>query len=146
MKQIDYVEQWMRVSLRDDSKVDYLRALLCQTFWFPVDYHPELGDPFEPGLNDVIPFWIGENEEEMFIPIFSSAELMWIEMKRFDHRHSRARMQGGDLMRALSRMSYTVIINPGAKVSSTWSKMAVREIASALARGKKRSARIQRRV
>jgi hypothetical protein len=71
MKEVDYVEQWMRVSARDQSKnIEYLRALLCETLWFPVDYHPELGDPFEPRVGDEIQFWIGRNEEEEFIPIF----------------------------------------------------------------------------
>jgi hypothetical protein len=37
MTQFDYVEQWMRVSARDQSKnIEYLRALLCETLWFPV--------------------------------------------------------------------------------------------------------------
>jgi hypothetical protein len=131
MKEIDFVEQWLRVSSRDQSKkINYLRALLRQTLWFPVDYHPELGDPYEPGVNDEIPFWIGGNDEETFIPIFSSPKLMRIEMKRMERRHSRARMKGSDLMTVLSRTNYTVMVNPGDKVRGRIDKMAVRDLAS----------------
>jgi hypothetical protein len=126
MKQIDYVEMWLRVAARDQSKkINYLRALMRQTLWFPIVYHPELGDPFEPHPNDPIPFWIGGNEEGDFIPIFSSPKVMRLEMKRFDRRHTRARMKGSDLIEALSRTNYTVLINPGAKVTGRLSKEAL---------------------
>jgi type III secretion system (T3SS) SseB-like protein len=135
----------MLVSADDDSPGDFLRGLLCGTFWFPVNYHPELGDPLEPGPNDKIPFWIGDSEEGKFIPIYSSPEVMRIDLERFDHPHSRARMNGGDLIVALGSKDYPVIINPCTKASIVLPAPGRRALAVGLVNAEKRHGRkIQR--
>ena len=98
---------------------DFFRGLLFHRFWFPVTYHPELDDPWEPGEEDEIPFWtdqipflVAESRKEEFIAIYSAPELMRMALEPLERRYSRARMKGADLFVALRDTDHPLIINP----------------------------------
>ena len=45
----DEIERLMRAAAVDRSrKAEYAVALWQAELWFPIDYHPELGNPYEP--------------------------------------------------------------------------------------------------
>jgi hypothetical protein len=97
MKAPDEIERLLNAAASDRSmKRAYVAALWRAVLWFPIEYHPELGNPYEPQPGEHIPFWIGGDEEGRFVPLFSSPKLMRLEMVRFPQRHTRARMAARD--------------------------------------------------
>ena len=114
MKTPDKVAMLLEASVKDESKMsEMMLALLEQAMWFPVEYHPELGNPYEPTTDGVIPLWIGGDERGPFIPIFSSPKLMREGLERFAKRYTRARMNGRTLLAYLATRGYPVRVNPG---------------------------------
>lgn len=141
----DYVEPWMVLSDDEDSAGNFLRGLLSGMFWFPVHYHPELGDPFEPGSDDEIAVLLGKDSEGEFIPIYTLPELMRMDEERFAHPYSRARMKGGDLLVALRNTAYPVVINAGTKIPLMLPPSGVRKAGLGLIEGEKLNRARERR-
>jgi SseB protein N-terminal domain len=137
MEPIDYTEPWMVLSDEKGSGVDFVRALVCGQFWFPVDYHPELGDPFEPDVGDKVPFWIGEDADGEFIPIYSSPEVMRLCLERSGQLHSRARMKGARLLVALGQTGHAMVINPGTKTPLMVPASGIGKLSACFTKGEK---------
>jgi hypothetical protein len=109
----DYLEPWMVDPKNGGDEGDFLRGLFCRMFWFPVDYHPELGDPFEPARDDEVPFWTEENGDGKFVAAYSAPELLdWALESAPQRRHTRARMKGADIIVALRDANCSLVINP----------------------------------
>jgi hypothetical protein len=119
MKAPDEVARLMALAARDASyHAASMRAIWEAVLWFPIQYHPELGDPYEPQAEE-IPFWVGEDELGPFVPLFSSPKLMRLGLARFAQRHTRARMPARELFSRLIERGHAVRLNPEAEVQGS---------------------------